>query len=56
MVHVPVAEMGLGPDEPYTVHDLLTGDRYYWRGARNFVRLDPAHQVAHVLRVERGGK
>jgi starch synthase (maltosyl-transferring) len=53
MVHVPVEVMGIGRDEPYTVHDLLTGARYTWRGSRNFVLLDPAQQPGHVLRVER---
>jgi len=53
MVHVPVAALGLGPDAEYQVEDLLTGARYTWRGARNYVRLDPGEQVAHVLRVVR---
>ncbi len=53
MVHVPLDALGLGQDTPYLVEDLLTGARYTWRGARNFVRLDPAQQVAHVLRVVR---
>jgi starch synthase (maltosyl-transferring) len=53
MVHVPIGAMGIGPDESYTVHDLLTGARYTWRGSRNFVLLDPAQQPGHVLRVER---
>jgi starch synthase (maltosyl-transferring) len=53
MVHVPIAEMGIAEDEPYVVHDLLTDSRFTWQGARNYVRLDPAVQVAHVLRVER---
>jgi starch synthase (maltosyl-transferring) len=53
MVHVPIAAMGIGPEEPYVVHDLLTDRRFTWRGARNYVRLDPSDQVAHVLRVER---
>ena len=50
-VSVPVAEMGIGWDEAYEVEDLLTGARYTWRGARNFVRLDPRGQPAHALRV-----
>jgi hypothetical protein len=34
---------------------LLTGARYTWRGARNYVRLDPSSgQVGHVFRVEVG--
>src|SRR5205823_12836315 len=53
MVHVPVEQMGIGVDEPYVVHDLMTGARFTWRGARNYVRLDPSDQVAHLLRVER---
>jgi starch synthase (maltosyl-transferring) len=53
MVAVPVAALGLAPDETYTVEDLLTGDRYSWRGERNYVRLDPARQPGHLLRVER---
>ena len=53
MVHVPIAELGIAPDTPYVVHDLLTGARFTWQGERNYVRLDPNEQVAHVLRVER---
>jgi starch synthase (maltosyl-transferring) len=53
MVHVPLAELGLPDDATYMVQDLLTGVRYTWRGARNYVRLDPmTGQVGHVFRVE----
>jgi starch synthase (maltosyl-transferring) len=54
IVHVPIDDMGIDDDEPYVVHDLLTGARYTWRGARNYVRLDPAEQPGHVFLVERG--
>ncbi|MGH7822840.1 MAG: maltotransferase domain-containing protein [Candidatus Binatia bacterium] len=55
MVHVPLADMLLAPDQAYVVEDLLTGDRYTWMGVRNYVHLDPAAgQVAHVLRLVRG--
>jgi starch synthase (maltosyl-transferring) len=53
MVHVPIEQMGLEPSQPYVVHDLITGSRFTWQGSRNYVRLDPRDQVAHVLRVER---
>jgi starch synthase (maltosyl-transferring) len=57
MVHVPLDALGLDRDEPYVVEDLLTGERHPWRGARNFVRLDPTiGQWGHILRVERGAK
>ncbi|MFL5560914.1 MAG: alpha-1,4-glucan--maltose-1-phosphate maltosyltransferase [Gemmatimonadaceae bacterium] len=52
-VVVPIAAMGIAPDQAYTVEDLLTGARYTWRGARNYVRLDPAQQPGHLLRVVR---
>ena len=38
---------------PFQVHDLLTGARYLWQGARNYVRLDPAAAPAHMFRVRR---
>jgi starch synthase (maltosyl-transferring) len=44
--------LGLSPDRPYAVHDLLTDARYEWSGDRNFVSLDPAVTPAHVFRIE----
>jgi starch synthase (maltosyl-transferring) len=55
MVHVPLDELGLTADVMYQVTDLLTGARFRWRGARNYVRLDPALEPGHVLRLDRGG-
>ena len=46
--------LGLGPDEPFAVTDLLTDTRYAWRGGRNYVSLRPSEQPAHIFRVERG--
>jgi len=53
MVHVPLDALGISPHETFGVHDLLSGERYRWSGVRNYVRLDPAARVAHVLRIER---
>ncbi len=50
-VHLPAAELGIADDEPYEVHDLLSGARYSWRGRHNWVRLDPQVWPAHILRV-----
>jgi starch synthase (maltosyl-transferring) len=50
-VDVPVDTVGLPHGDAYEVVDLLAGQRYTWRGSRNYVRLDPAHQVAHVLQL-----
>jgi starch synthase (maltosyl-transferring) len=33
--------------------DVLSGARFLWRGARNFVSLDPQHSPAHIFRVRR---
>jgi starch synthase (maltosyl-transferring) len=53
VVTVPLAELGLDPALPYVVEDLITGARYSWRGARNYVRLDPMLQPGHIFRLER---
>src|SRR5918999_1531602 len=55
MVHVPLDALGLSPATVFPVTDLLTGAQFQWRGARNYVRLDPMQEPAHVLRVDRGG-
>jgi starch synthase (maltosyl-transferring) len=53
MVNVPLDLLGIPEHRPYQVEDLLTGARYTWQGPRNYVRLDPAFQVAHIFRVLR---
>jgi len=52
-VEWPLWEYGLGWDADYTVEDLLTGERWTWHGARNYVALDPAVRAAHVFAVRR---
>jgi starch synthase (maltosyl-transferring) len=52
-VQVPVWELGLSHEQSYEMEDLLTGERYRWRGEWNWVRLDPSAAVAHVLRLSR---
>lgn len=52
-VELPVEELGLPRDQPYQVHDLLTGARYLWHGTSNFVQLDPHSIPAHIFRVRR---
>ena len=45
--------IGVKPDQPFQVHDLLTGARYRWQGNRPLVILDPGTTPAHVLVVRR---
>jgi len=52
-VELDLASLGIEPDRPYQMHDLLSGARYLWTGARNFVQLDPQRSPAHVFRVRR---
>ncbi len=44
-----LAALGIPADAPFSAHDELTGATYSWWGPANYVRLDPAHQPAHVL-------
>ncbi len=48
---VPPEVVGVAPGGSYRVTDLLTGAKYVWSD-RNYVRLDPAVESAHILRVE----
>ena len=52
MVELPLAELGIGPNAPFIVEDLLTGERYTWCGPLNYVRLDPAVRPGHVFLLE----
>jgi starch synthase (maltosyl-transferring) len=48
-----LAALGIEDDAPYQAHELLSGGRFLWRGARNFVQLDPQRVPAHVFRLRR---
>jgi starch synthase (maltosyl-transferring) len=52
-VELDLESLGLDPDRPYQVHDVLSEQRYQWRGTRNFVMLDPARLPAHVFVLRR---
>jgi len=51
-VQLPLADWGVSPFESVEVLDMLSGERYFWRGEWNYVRLDPQSRVAHILNVE----
>jgi starch synthase (maltosyl-transferring) len=52
-IDLDLAELGLDAQQPYQVHDLLTGVRYLWEGPRSYVELDPQDLPAHILSVRR---
>jgi starch synthase (maltosyl-transferring) len=49
MVDVPLAALGLAPDQPYRMHELLTDVAYEWRGPRGYVELDPNKEPAQIF-------
>jgi starch synthase (maltosyl-transferring) len=52
MVQVPLDLFGLDPVRSYTAHDLLDDIAYSWRGAWNYVRLEPGLRQGHIFEVK----
>jgi len=50
---VPLEKLGLPPDSPYLVQDLLSGDKYVWQGQTAFVELNPFIMPAHIFKVRK---
>ncbi len=48
-----IGALGIDPEQPYQVHDLVSDQRFQWRGTRNFVMLDPQRMPAHVFKLRR---
>ncbi len=51
-VHLNMPALGMDWQDTFVVHDELTDQTWRW-GERNYVRLDPYHEPAHVLTVRR---
>lgn len=47
-VNLDMAVLGMSDDTEFVAHDMVTGADFNW-GQRNFVRLDPHRDVAHIL-------
>ena len=52
-VEFPLQELGLDPQKPYQMHDLLSDARYLWQGSRNYVELSSQIVSAHIFRMRR---
>ncbi|MEX0761615.1 MAG: maltotransferase domain-containing protein [Dehalococcoidia bacterium] len=52
-IDLRLRDLGLDPDSPFQVHDLLTGARYAWQGYWNYVELNPRMVPAHIFRVRK---
>jgi starch synthase (maltosyl-transferring) len=48
-----LSALGIEPEQTFQAHDQLSGSRFLWKGARNYVALDPTNSPAHILRVRR---
>jgi starch synthase (maltosyl-transferring) len=51
-VQLPLGDWGLAAGASIEVLDLISAERYYWRGDWNYVRLDPQARVGHILHVQ----
>ncbi len=40
-VELDLKALGIEPEQPYQMHDLITDAHFLWHGPRNFVQLDP---------------
>jgi starch synthase (maltosyl-transferring) len=48
-INLPLESLGLKPDQPYQVHDLLNDAQYTWSGEFNYVELNPQVTPAHIF-------
>lgn len=52
-VEFSLEELGIDPQKPYQMHDLLSDARYLWQGSRNYVELNSQIVPAHIFRMRR---
>ncbi len=52
-VTLDLEALGIDGETSYQMHDLLSGSRFLWHEARNYVMLDPNSIPAHILQVQR---
>jgi starch synthase (maltosyl-transferring) len=42
-IHLPLESLGIKPNQPYQLHDLLNNTQYTWEGEYNYVELNPPY-------------
>jgi starch synthase (maltosyl-transferring) len=52
-ITLDLAALGIDSDRQFQVHELLGDAHYIWRGARNFVELNPDRMPAHVFAIRK---
>ena len=51
MVSVPIEQLGIGWNQTYKMHELLSDRVYEWQGPRGFVKLYPGVDPAQIFRL-----
>jgi starch synthase (maltosyl-transferring) len=51
-VKLPLVELGINPENPYHLFDLLNETQYTWHHEWNYVELRPEKMPAHIFRIE----
>jgi starch synthase (maltosyl-transferring) len=52
-LQIPLKELGMGEDDTYQLHEMLTDERFLIKGPTHTVRLDPQHEPAAIFRLWR---
>ena len=53
LIHLPIADFGIGSDEQYRATDILTGETNIWTGGTQHIRLDPNDDPARFWSIQR---
>jgi starch synthase (maltosyl-transferring) len=51
--HLPLHDLGIGPDEQFRSTELLGGESYLWTGPTQRIRLDPHDEPARLFALHR---
>jgi starch synthase (maltosyl-transferring) len=54
-VYLPIDQFGIADDKPYQAIELISGETYEWRGARQYVRLDPDQVPGQIFLIRPHG-
>jgi starch synthase (maltosyl-transferring) len=52
-VQLPLKELGIGNEEQFNVHDLISDDSYIWKGEWNFVQLHLPAIPYHLFKIKK---
>ncbi len=52
-ITIPIDRLGIHPNQPYLVDDLLSSEKYIWQGDTNYIELNPQIFPGHIFRVRK---